>query len=103
MYDFLKNFKPQVKNENLAIFGYFFSKMAEISRGRPLQGTGLRFNTIGCIINELNQIMNPKWKIQLLATFWLFFAKNGRNFERATPLRYGLHFNTIGCKINNIN
>ena len=69
MYDFLKNFKPQVKNENLAIFGYFFSKMAEISRGRPLQGTDFILTLLDAELTTSTKEMNPKWKIEVFGRF----------------------------------
>ena len=58
----------------MAIFWLFFAKMAEISRGRPLQGTDFILTLLDAELTTSTKEMNPKWKIEVIRRFWLSFG-----------------------------
>ena len=64
-----------------SIFGYFlaifFAKMAEISRGQPLQGTDFILPLLYDELTKLTKEMNPKWKLLAIFGFFCYFWKNG--------------------------
>ena len=74
--------------------------MAEISRGRPLQGTDFILTLLDAELTTSTKEMNPKWKIEVIGRFWLFFGyfwKNDRFFEKEIHSR-SLCFYKIGGK-----
>ena len=76
--------------------------MAEISRGRPLQGTDFILILLDAKLTKLAKEMNHKWKIIVIGHFWLFLAIFGKMADflkkRSTQDKNSVFFQTWGQK-----